>query len=114
MPIQQGFEKHRKLITLTALGVNIKFSDEYVEVCKRFIQIVMYAGYNTRIRLFKQQRTKTTMRIPPDADSAKQAIHRIHHQVYTWLRYTETWFEPIPSEVNGWRHDVEEDSLKPV
>ena len=39
----------------------------------------MYAGnkesdVDTRIRLFKQQRTKTTTRIPPDADSAKPYI----------------------------------------
>ena len=69
---------------ISALGVNTI----YVEDCKRFIQIVMYAGDNketyvdTHIQLFKQQRTKATMRIPPDADSAKQAIHRVHHQVH--------------------------------
>ena len=107
---------------ISALGVNTILSDEYVEDCKRFIQIVMYAGDNketyvdTRIRLFKQQRTKTTMRIPPDADSAKQAkqaIHSVHHQVHTWLRCTEKWIEPIPYEENGWKH-VEENYLKPV
>ena len=54
------------------------------------------------------------MCIPPDAYSAKQAIHCVHHQVYTWLRCTEKWIEPIPYEENGWKHDVEENYLKPV
>ena len=115
------FNKVLKNIPLiSAFGVNTILSDEYVEDCKRFIQIVMYAGDNkgtyvdTRIRLFKQQRTETTMRIPPEADSAKQAIHRVDHQVYTWLRCTGKWIEPIPYEENEWKHDVEEDYLKPV
>ena len=82
----------------------------------RFIQVVLYAGnrnetyVETRVRLFRKQRKKTSMLLPPDEKSAKQAIYGVNYQVYIWLRC----MEPISHEVNGWKYDEEDGYVKPV
>ena len=42
----------------------------------------MYAGDNKEMLIHVYD---LPIRIPPEADSAKQAIHRVHHRVCTWV-----------------------------
>ena len=61
--------------------------DEDVE---KFIQTVSYSGKEgetlteTRVRLYKQMKTKTSQSWPPDEKSMLQAIKYVHYQVYYW------------------------------
>lgn len=66
----------------------------------------------TRIRLYQNLKTKTSMSIPPDPDSAVQVIKRSHHQVFQWLRCCYAWIETLPLESNGWI--IEEEDSKPI
>ena len=80
--------------------------------------LVIYSGkegesyVETRIRLYQNLKTKTSMSIPPDPDSAVQVIKRSHHQVFQWLRCCYAWIETLPLESNGWI--IEEEDSKPI
>ena len=56
----------------------------------------------TRVRLYKNQKMKGSQSLPPDPDSLKQAILRINHQLYYWLRSDVASVECILLEENGW------------
>ena len=57
---------------------------------------------------------QTSMLLPPDEKSAKQAIYRVNYPVYIWLRCMEKGIGPISHEVNGWKYDEEDGHVKPV
>ena len=59
----------------------------------KFIQTICYAGLEIknlvefRVKLYSKMKTKTLLILPPDPKSMEQAILRIHHQLYYWLRF---------------------------
>ena len=59
----------------------------------------------TRIRLYQAMKMKSSQALPPDPDSAKQAILRIHYQVYYWLRYALKTVPAISFADNAWKLD---------
>ena len=85
-----------KIDLIQGLGSEIILSDENISNAMNFIQTVIYSGKNsesyvdTRARLYKNQRTKSSLYLPPDPDSCKQCnVKRAHHQISTWKRCTE-------------------------
>ena len=84
----------------------------------KFIQTVLYSGkeeetlVQTRILLYQAMKTKSSQSSPPDPDSARQAIVRIHYQVYYWLRYAVKMVPAISFADNGWKLD--ENRVSPV
>ena len=105
------------LSLLSNLGSSSGEPSRYKDI-ERFINTVCYSGHigetvvETRVRLYKRQKVKTSQSIPPDPDSMKQAILRINHQLYYWVRCNINMTETIPLEDNGWI--VAEDSVIPV
>ena len=70
-----------------------KILDEIsVESVKEFVRTVVYSGIHgenyvdTRVRLYKNLKSKSSMPLPPDPDSLEQVIKRSHFQTYQWLR----------------------------
>ena len=97
-------------------------SEKDIHSLKTFIQTIVYSGKDdedylaTRIRLFQNLKTKSSMAIPPDPDSVVQVIKRAHHQVYQWLRCCIPLIEKLPLDENGWNvvEDKSEITIKPV
>ena len=97
-----------KIHLIDSLGLTKDLSINDVENCQKFIQTVMYNGkeqegyIETRVRLYKNQSTKTSISLPPDPDSCKQAIKRAHCQSYYWNNCLQPIIDPINVEENGW------------
>ena len=94
---------------LEGLGKNASFASENFEDVIKFIQTICYSGkpseslVDTRVRLYYHQKIKGSVSLPADPDSMKQAILRIHHQLYCWLRLDVKALNSIPIEGNGWK-----------
>ena len=88
---------------------NASFAPEYFNDVIKFIQTICYSGkpneslVDIRVRLYKNQKIKGSVSLPADPDSMKQAILRVHHQLYYWLRLDSEIVDAIPLEVNGWK-----------
>jgi len=97
-----------KINLINSLGLTKDLSINDEQNCQKFIQTVMYNGTEeeeyiaTRVRLYKKQSTKTSIALPPDPDSCKQAIKRAHFQSYYWNNCLQSEIEPINVEENGW------------
>ena len=61
-----------------------------MKLAKEFIRSVVYAGeslenyVDTKVRIYKNVKRKTSMAILPDPDSVEFAIKRAHLQTFTW------------------------------
>ena len=88
-------ENPEKIHLIDSLGLTKDLSTNDVENFQKFIKTVMYNGkeqegyIETRVRLYKNQSTKTSISLPPDPDSCKQAIKRAHCQSYYWNNYIQ-------------------------
>ena len=77
---------------LKKLGEEEDIGVEAIASAKSFVQKAIYNGEDTetyletRLRLYKCSNRKYLAGIPPDEDSLTQAILRVHHQVFYWLR----------------------------
>ena len=91
-----------------------------IDGLKEFIRTVIYSGkenesyVETRIRLYQNLKSKSSMPLPPDPDSVLQVIKRAHHQTYLWLRCCERMVDRLPFEGNGWLVDEDESVVKPL
>ena len=105
---------------LQHVGQNEKLSQRGFEDSMKFVQTVMYSGketeslVETRIRLYKSLKTKASLAIPPDPDSLRQAMLRVHFQAYYWLQCDSNRVTDIKAEDNGWKKDLENDILVPI
>ena len=101
------------------LGCLKELPERDIAGCTNFVQTVMYAGRQneeyvaTRIRLYQQQKQKTSLSLRPDLNSCKYAILRVHYQVFQWLRCGHRNIEFIPLKSNGWKVD-EDGSVTPL
>ena len=74
----------------------------------KFIQTICYAGLEienwvkSRVRIYREMKTKTLLTLPPDPKSMVQVILRIHHQLYYWLRLDSKEIDVINMEKFGW------------
>ena len=66
----------------------------------------------TKVRIYKQLKTKTSQVISPDKNSMLQAIKRIHHQLYYWLRSNIAVIPEIDLSENRWM--TVEGNVQPV
>ena len=53
-----------------------------------------YAG--TRIKVYGNQKIKSSMALPPDPDCVTQDIVRAHYQCYYWVHSLQQIISPIP------------------
>ena len=68
----------------------------------------------TRVKLYKALKTKSSKALPPDPDSLRQALLRVHYQVYYWLGYKKKIINEIAFEDFGWTFDGENKLVIPV
>ena len=59
----------------------------------------------TRIRLYKAMKTKSSQALPPDPDSMTEAIKRMHFKTYYWLRFNDRIPDEIDYSKNGWKEE---------
>lgn len=97
-----------KVQLLKPLGKERILETVDIDGLKEFIRTVIYSGkenesyVETRIRLYQNLKSKSSMPLPPDPDSVLQVIKRAHHQTYLWLRCCERMVDRLPFEGNGW------------
>lgn len=74
----------------------------------KFIQTMCYSEMEdqsvteTRVRVYKQLKTKTSPSTPPDKNSLLQAIKRIYCQLYYWLQSDMAVIPEIDLSENSW------------
>ena len=80
-----------KMNLLQDIGVPSTINKKAVDKVSKFIQTMCYSQMEdesvieTKVRIYKQLKTKTSQSKPPDKNSMLQAIKRIHYQLYYWL-----------------------------
>ena len=106
-----------KFRLLNTIGISCKVSDTAVKDDEKFMQGVCYSGKEeeslteTRVRLYKQMKSKTSQTLPPDEKSMLQAIKRVHYQVCYSSRVDETILSDTLLQDNGWIIDNENEKL---
>lgn len=109
-----------KAYLLMDLGKDQSITEEIVQSAKEFLRTMLYTGkqketyIQTRIRLYKEMKVKSSMCLPPDPDSVVQVIKRVHYQVYFWRRCTEINNEIIPFSNYGWKWCEKQKLVVPV
>ena len=84
-PFKEVLKKSSYLGLIECLGINKFLSNTDIDNCMTFIQTVLYGGniieayIETRINIHDNQRTKSSMTLPPDPNSATQVIFRAHN-----------------------------------
>ena len=87
-PLKEVLRKLSCLGLIECLGKNKSLSNTDIENCMTFIQTVLYdrnineAYVETRTNIYDNQRTKSSMTLPPDPDSATQIILQAHYECY--------------------------------
>ena len=87
-PFKEVLKKSSYLDLIECLGINKFLSNTDIDNCMTFIQTVLYGGnineayIETRINIYDNQRTKSSMTLPPDPNSATQVIFRAHNHCY--------------------------------
>ena len=103
-----GYHEETHEVPFYSQPLQIILSDKNISNAMNFIQTVIYSGKNsesyvdTRVRLYENQRTKSSLYLPPDPDSCNQYVKRAHHQIFTWKRCTEKIIPHIDFKNNGW------------
>ena len=112
------FKNPSVLSDLQSLGRESGLPAEYSKI-EKFVRTVCFGGkeketlVETRLRLYQQQKVKSSPPLPPDPDSLKQAILRVNHQLYYWTRFSTPIVKQIELNENGWKVN-EDGSVTPV
>ena len=86
--VKEVLRKSSCLGLIECLGKNKSLSNTDIENCMTFIQTVLYGGnineafVETRTNIYDNQRTKSSMTLPPDPDSATHIILQAHYECY--------------------------------
>ncbi len=105
---------------LESLGKSEALTVEDMQKIKEFTRKIIYSGkanetyIETRVRLYKSMKVKSSMSLPPDPDSLFQVIKRAHHQAYFWQRCLEKEIYQLEVENYGWRWCEERRLMTPV
>ena len=97
-----------------------KVSDTTVEDVENFIQSVCYPGRKeesfteTRVRLLKQMKIKTSQPLPSEEKSMLQAIKCVHYQVFCSSRVDKIIISDIILQDNGWIVEKENKEVRPL
>ena len=82
-----------------------------IEAGLTFLQRGLYNGTahetyeQTRVRMYKEMKTKASSRLLPDSSSARNEIKRVHLQSFMWLRCMDRVIDLIDPEDHGWTFD---------
>ena len=93
--------------------------DNIIENALSFVQTVLYGGnknesyVETRVRLFRNLKTKSSIDLPADPDSMTEEIKRCHLQSYVWRRCFDGIIDMLDRDDFGWRV-VCDDTIVPV
>lgn len=113
----------KKMITqskanlLSPLGQR-RLSKQDAEEILSFMQTIMYPGkpdeefVDTRIRMYEQLKTKSSLTLLPDRYSAEEHVKRANLQTYIWKQCLHKDIDYPNPEEGGWQ--VQDDSLVPV
>ena len=106
-PLKRVLKSSDCLQLLAGLGKE-SFDDESQLDAMKFIQTILYCGkdeedyVSTRVRLYKKQKKKSSLTIPPDPASCKQAIIRVHYQCCYWVQCLRPVIKELPLESHGY------------
>ena len=109
-----------KISLIQNIGKNPVLNADDVNDVKEFIRTVSYSGkkkksyIDTRVRLYKTKKAKSSSNLSPVEDSLAQAIYRVHYQVYQWIRSNEINIKHLAFSQYGWRWSVEQGAVIPV
>ena len=90
--------KGKKLRLLNTIAVSSKVSEAAVKGVEKEEKGVT----ETRVRLYKQMKTKISQSLPPDEKLMFQTFKRILFEVNYWSRVDEATISDIFFEDNGW------------
>ena len=102
------------------LSKNKSLSNTDIENCMTFTQTVLYGGNideaypETRVNIYGNQKTKSSMTLPPDHDCATQVIVRGHYQCYYWIHCFQEIISPILFQDYEGFFGCESDFVRPV
>eukprot|EP00794_Sanderia_malayensis_P001365 gene1365-biopygen1116 len=105
---------------LDALQNDEPLLENDIQKLKEFVCAVIYKGskdegyIDTRVRLYQQQKEKSSMALPPDPDSLLQALKRSQLQTKIWLQCGEYRMELLDPEDYGWKWNEETSAITPV
>ena len=68
----------------------------------------------TRMRLYQQQKEKSSMSLPPDPDSLLQALKRAQMQTLLWQQCGEIAVKQHNPEQYGWKWDDDANKMVPL
>jgi len=117
--VKNVFRDYQQLQNLQHFGETISTSEEMFENVSKFIQMTCYSGtvneslVETRVRIYKKMKVKSSLTLPPDPQSMKQHILRAQFQLFEWLRFDEKLQEERSFENSGWIWDVENQTCTP-
>eukprot|EP00794_Sanderia_malayensis_P001499 gene1499-biopygen1242 len=92
---------------LNALQNDEPLLENDIQELKEFVRAVIYKGskddghIDTRVGLYRQQKEKSSMALPPDPDSLLQALKRSQLQTKIWLQCGEYRMELLDPEDYG-------------
>ena len=104
-------------MTLNGLGDSESVSDQLE---KSVIQLLCYSGkkdesyVDTRVRLYKNMKVKSSSTLPPGPKSFNKHIRRVNFQLYEWVRFDT---KIIPERIingNGRKQGEEDGKIIPV
>ena len=87
---------------------------------KEFVGTVMYNGnkresyLQTRMRLYQQQKEKSSVSLPPDPDSLLQALKRTQMQTLLWQQCGEITIKQCNPEQYGWKWEDGAKKMVPI
>ena len=105
---------------LKPLGRSRDLLVEDADKVQEFTRKVIYSGktdeayVDTRVRLYRSMKVKSSMSLPPDPDSILQVIKRAHHRTYYWLRCLEKEIYQLEIEDYGWKWCEKLKLMRPV
>ena len=100
-PLKKVLKKSSCLGLIEFLGENKSLSNAEIEDFSTFIQTAPCSGtiYEscviTRIRMYDNHKTKTSMILTPDLDFATQFILQVHYHCYYYVLYHQEELSPI-------------------
>ena len=103
---------------LDGLGNSSRISDNLEEKSKQFVQCVCYSGrkdeglVETRVRLYRKMKVKSSVSLPPDPDSLKYHLFRVNYQLFEWIRFANAMLEERDLKDSGWK--TNQGQIKPI
>ena len=100
-PLKEVFKNSSCLGLTECLGKSKSLSNADIEYFLTLFQIFPYGGTTeescviTRISIFGNQKTKSSMILTLDPDFAIQVIYRVHYQCYYYVHCCQEEISPI-------------------